>query len=124
MSDVVVLCYHAVSPEWPAQMSVTPERFEQQLRLLVGRGYRGVGDEVAVLLKGQGQAIAKEFAEKIRKSVNTLKCNYEERELPPVSASVGVATTPPDERKLDLETLAEQRKRKAKEGGRNRVVAE
>src|SRR3954468_17531454 len=41
MSDVVVLCYHALSPDWPAQMSVTPERFEQQLRLLVGRGYRG-----------------------------------------------------------------------------------
>jgi peptidoglycan/xylan/chitin deacetylase (PgdA/CDA1 family) len=41
MSDVVVLCYHAVSPDWPAQMSVTPERFEQQLRLLVRRGYRG-----------------------------------------------------------------------------------
>ena len=41
MSDVVVLCYHAVSPGWPAQMSVTPERFEQQLRLLVRRGYRG-----------------------------------------------------------------------------------
>ncbi len=41
MSDVVVLCYHAVSPDWTAQLSVTPERFEQQLRTLVGRGYRG-----------------------------------------------------------------------------------
>lgn len=41
MSDVVVLCYHAVSPTWPAQLSVTPERLEEQLRLLVGRGYRG-----------------------------------------------------------------------------------
>ena len=41
MTDVVVLCYHAVSPDWPAQLAVTPERFEQQLRTLVGRGYRG-----------------------------------------------------------------------------------
>ena len=41
MSRPVVLCYHAVSAEWPAQLAVTPERFEQQLRLLVRRGYRG-----------------------------------------------------------------------------------
>ena len=41
MSRPVVLCYHAVSADWPAQLAVTPERFEQQLRLLVRRGYRG-----------------------------------------------------------------------------------
>lgn len=41
MSRPVVLCYHAVSPDWPAQLAVTPERFEQQLRLLVRRGFRG-----------------------------------------------------------------------------------
>ena len=41
MSDVLVLCYHAVSPRWPADLSVTPEAFERQLQLLVGRGYRG-----------------------------------------------------------------------------------
>jgi len=41
VSRPVVLCYHAVSADWPAQLAVTPERFEQQLRLLVRRGYRG-----------------------------------------------------------------------------------
>lgn len=41
MRRPVVLCYHAVSADWPAQLAVTPERFEQQLRLLVRRGYRG-----------------------------------------------------------------------------------
>jgi peptidoglycan/xylan/chitin deacetylase (PgdA/CDA1 family) len=41
VSRPVVLCYHAVSPDWPAQLAVTPERFEQQLRLLTRRGYRG-----------------------------------------------------------------------------------
>jgi peptidoglycan/xylan/chitin deacetylase (PgdA/CDA1 family) len=41
VSRPVVLCYHAVSADWPAPLAVTPERFEQQLRLLVRRGYRG-----------------------------------------------------------------------------------
>ena len=40
MSDVLVLCYHAVSPSWPAPMSIAPDAFERQLRFLVRRGYR------------------------------------------------------------------------------------
>lgn len=36
------LCYHAVSPGWPAALSVTPEALREQLGLLVRRGYRGV----------------------------------------------------------------------------------
>jgi peptidoglycan/xylan/chitin deacetylase (PgdA/CDA1 family) len=41
VSDVLVLSYHAVSEDWPAALSVTPERLDWQLRLLVSRGYRG-----------------------------------------------------------------------------------
>ena len=41
MTDVLVLCYHAVSRTWGARLSVTPERFERQLESLVRRGYRG-----------------------------------------------------------------------------------
>ena len=41
MADVLVLCYHAVSERWPAPLSVTPEALEEQLGLLVRRGYRG-----------------------------------------------------------------------------------
>ena len=48
MSDVLVLCYHAVSPRWTADLSVTPEAFERQLELLVGRGYRGATFHEAV----------------------------------------------------------------------------
>lgn len=40
MPDVLVLCYHALSPDWPAALSTTPERFREQLELLLGRGYR------------------------------------------------------------------------------------
>jgi peptidoglycan/xylan/chitin deacetylase (PgdA/CDA1 family) len=42
MTDVVVLCYHALSPTWNAAMSTTPERFERQIATLVRHGYRGV----------------------------------------------------------------------------------
>lgn len=41
MSDLLVLCYHAVSPHWPAALSVTPEALDHQLRRLKARGYRG-----------------------------------------------------------------------------------
>ncbi len=41
MVDLLVLCYHAVSPTWDADLSVTPERLERQLASLVRRGYRG-----------------------------------------------------------------------------------
>jgi peptidoglycan/xylan/chitin deacetylase (PgdA/CDA1 family) len=36
-----VLCYHALSEDWDATLSVTPEQFEQQIQLLVRRGYVG-----------------------------------------------------------------------------------
>ena len=42
MSDLVVLCYHAVSPDWPAPLSVRPDELERQLTFLSRRGYRGV----------------------------------------------------------------------------------
>src|SRR5260370_28871826 len=90
---------------------------------LFGRGYRGMGDEVAILIKGQGNDKAVEFAERIRKGVKSLKCDYEGQKLPPVSACVGVASTPPEDRKMELEALAEHRKRRAKDGGRDRVVS-
>ena len=39
--DPIVLCYHAVSERWPAPLSVTPQAFEFQIRLLAERGYKG-----------------------------------------------------------------------------------
>ena len=40
-ADVLVLCYHAVSPDWPAETSVTPEQLAAQLEMLLAAGYRG-----------------------------------------------------------------------------------
>jgi peptidoglycan/xylan/chitin deacetylase (PgdA/CDA1 family) len=48
MPDALVLCYHALSPDWPAALSTTPELFREQLELLLDRGYRGATFEQAV----------------------------------------------------------------------------
>jgi peptidoglycan/xylan/chitin deacetylase (PgdA/CDA1 family) len=41
MSDVLVLCYHAMSRDWGAGFSATPERLEAQIGSLLERGYEG-----------------------------------------------------------------------------------
>lgn len=87
-----------------------------------GTAFRGVGDEVAGLIIGQGHERAMDIADKIKRCVTALQCQYKEKPLPPVTVSVGVATTPPESRSMDIETLAESRKRKAKENGKNRIV--
>jgi peptidoglycan/xylan/chitin deacetylase (PgdA/CDA1 family) len=61
MGDTLVLCYHAVSERWPAALSVTPERLERQLRLLVRRGYRGVTFREAVSGAARHKALAVTF---------------------------------------------------------------
>lgn len=40
MNDLLVLCYHAVSGDWPTDFAVSPEQLDSQLRSLVRRGYR------------------------------------------------------------------------------------
>jgi peptidoglycan/xylan/chitin deacetylase (PgdA/CDA1 family) len=39
--DILVLCYHSVSPSWPAATNVTPQNLDAQLSHFVHRGYRG-----------------------------------------------------------------------------------
>jgi heparosan-N-sulfate-glucuronate 5-epimerase len=60
-SDVLVLCYHAVSPTWPADLSIAPELLREQLRHLAGRGYRGVTFSEAVAGAGGGKLVAVTF---------------------------------------------------------------
>ncbi len=49
MTDILVLCYHAVSPSWEAPLSVTPSALEAQLSELVARGWRATTFTDAVL---------------------------------------------------------------------------
>ncbi|HEY1356636.1 MAG TPA: polysaccharide deacetylase family protein [Solirubrobacterales bacterium] len=37
---VTVVCYHGVSPTWPAETTVTPDSLERQLEWFAKRGYR------------------------------------------------------------------------------------
>ncbi len=41
MNDLLVLSYHGISEDWPAETTVRPGDFEEQLTALVRRGYRG-----------------------------------------------------------------------------------
>ena len=61
MDDRLVLCYHAVSERWPAVLAVPPGRFEEQLRLLAGRGYRGRTFSDALLAPTDGRVVAVTF---------------------------------------------------------------
>jgi peptidoglycan/xylan/chitin deacetylase (PgdA/CDA1 family) len=69
MPDVLVLTYHAVSETWPAELSVTPRRLEQQLRLLVERGYRGARFTDAVLAPPFPKTLAVTFDDAYRSVV-------------------------------------------------------
>jgi peptidoglycan/xylan/chitin deacetylase (PgdA/CDA1 family) len=66
MNHSIVLCYHALSPTWDADLSSTPERFERQLGLLVSRGYRGVTFTEAVDPAARGRTLAVTFDDAYR----------------------------------------------------------
>lgn len=42
MRDVIVLGYHAVSPDWTADLSLAPEMLDRQVGFLLARGWRPV----------------------------------------------------------------------------------
>jgi peptidoglycan/xylan/chitin deacetylase (PgdA/CDA1 family) len=66
VTDVIVLCYHALSPTWTAELSTTPERFERQIGLLAGRGYRGVTFTEAVSAPHGARVLAVTFDDAYR----------------------------------------------------------
>jgi peptidoglycan/xylan/chitin deacetylase (PgdA/CDA1 family) len=61
MSGPLVLCYHAVSVDWPAPLSVTPDALERQLQLLVRRGHRGATFAEVADGSVDGRAVAVTF---------------------------------------------------------------
>lgn len=84
MSDLLVLCYHALSDDWPAALSTTPARFRAQLEHLVARGYRGVTFTEAVIGEDAGRRVAVTFDDAYR-SVLTL--------ARPILAELGLPAT-------------------------------
>ncbi len=69
--DLLVLCYHAVSERWPADLSVPPAALERQLGLLADRGYEGVTFTEGVTGNRPEKAVAVTFDDAYR-SVLTL----------------------------------------------------
>jgi peptidoglycan/xylan/chitin deacetylase (PgdA/CDA1 family) len=61
VSDTVVLCYHALSPDWAADLSVTADAFERQLHWLSRRGYEAVTFTEAALGTSSGRRVAITF---------------------------------------------------------------
>lgn len=73
MSDVLVLCYHAVSESWPAPLSVTPSALESQLAALVARGYRGQRFTEAVTRPSDGRWLVVTFDDGYRSVLDRAK---------------------------------------------------
>ncbi len=61
MTQVLVLCYHAVSPSWDAPLSVTPDALEAQLSRLSRAGWQGTTFRDAVLRPPERQTLAVTF---------------------------------------------------------------
>lgn len=70
MTDVIVLCYHAVSERWDAELSVTPSEFEAQIRSLLARGYRGATFSDAVTKRAAAPTVAVTFDDGFRSVVD------------------------------------------------------
>jgi peptidoglycan/xylan/chitin deacetylase (PgdA/CDA1 family) len=65
-SDVLILCYHALSPTWTAELSTTPVRFERQISWLTGHGYRGMTFTEALTSPHEGRVVVVTFDDAYR----------------------------------------------------------
>jgi peptidoglycan/xylan/chitin deacetylase (PgdA/CDA1 family) len=93
LSDLVVLCYHAVSPDWPASLSLTPDSLERQLTFLSKRGYRGVPASEALERAVSGREVAITFDDAYRSVLELAKPILDRLGM---RASVYVPTNWPD----------------------------
>jgi len=62
----LVLCYHAVSPTWPAALSVTQDALERQLSTLIRRGYRGATLHTALASESKERRVVVTFDDGFR----------------------------------------------------------
>jgi peptidoglycan/xylan/chitin deacetylase (PgdA/CDA1 family) len=67
------LCYHAVSPDWPAALSVTPAAFARQIEILVRRGYRGARFTDAIIGSTRGRVAVVTFDDNYRSVLEIAK---------------------------------------------------
>lgn len=65
-TDVLVLCYHAVSEDWEVNLAVTPAQLESQLRSVLKRGYRGATFHDAVHSRPASKTVVVTFDDAYR----------------------------------------------------------
>lgn len=82
--DTVVLCYHAVSDDWPIDLTIRPATLEQQVRWLLDRGYAPATFHQAVFAPPSRKTFAVTFDDAWR-SIYTLGL--------PVLSALGVPAT-------------------------------
>lgn len=97
MSEVMVLCYHAVSPSWQAVLSVSPDALETQLKQLVGNGWRGATFTDAVFRPPWRRTLAVTFDDAFSSVLNLARPIMGELGL---VGTVFVPTSFADERRL------------------------
>jgi peptidoglycan/xylan/chitin deacetylase (PgdA/CDA1 family) len=66
VSDTLVLCYHGVSEDWPADFSISPGRLADQVRWFLDRGYRPATFTAAVTGEAGGKLLAVTFDDAYR----------------------------------------------------------
>jgi heparosan-N-sulfate-glucuronate 5-epimerase len=65
-SQALILSYHAVSPDWPSDLAVSPDQLRQQLQSLLRRGYRGATFADAVRGEGPRKPVVVTFDDGFR----------------------------------------------------------
>jgi peptidoglycan/xylan/chitin deacetylase (PgdA/CDA1 family) len=80
--DLLVLCYHAVSERWEADLSIRPERLDRQLELLVSRGYRGATFTEAARDRTAGKTLVVTFDDAYRSVIDLALPVLSRLELP------------------------------------------
>lgn len=66
MKDVLVLCYHAVSHTWPADLAIAPDQLRSQLLALKRQGYRATTFAEAVTEPSSEPVVAVTFDDAYR----------------------------------------------------------
>ncbi|MBA2240013.1 MAG: polysaccharide deacetylase family protein, partial [Solirubrobacterales bacterium] len=65
-SAPLLLCYHAVSSDWPAALAVSPDQLRDHVAVLAARGYRGVTFHAAASDQAGPGAVAITFDDAMR----------------------------------------------------------
>jgi peptidoglycan/xylan/chitin deacetylase (PgdA/CDA1 family) len=73
MADTFALCYHAVSEDWPADLSLTPDALDRHLGQLARRGYAGLPAREALGAAPPGRAVAITFDDAYRSVLELAK---------------------------------------------------